>query len=109
MKGKIVPIHFPFTDMSALKLRPALVIHESNHDVVVAFISSRIPENRLESDLLVPADHPSFAGTGFKRASVIKFDKVATVSRDLIEGGIGEIDEKLARECNAVMSRVFTI
>ena len=44
MKGKIVLIHFPFTDMSALKLRPALVIHESDQDVVVAFISSRIPE-----------------------------------------------------------------
>jgi hypothetical protein len=40
---------------------------------------------------------------------VIRFDKVATVSRDLIEGGIGEIDEELARECNAVMSRVFTV
>jgi hypothetical protein len=40
---------------------------------------------------------------------VIRFDKVATVSQDLIEGGIGEIDEELARECNAVMSRVFTV
>jgi hypothetical protein len=40
---------------------------------------------------------------------VIKFDKVATVSRDLIEGGIGEINEELARECNAVLSRIFTI
>jgi len=31
------------------------------------------------------------------------------VSRDLIEGGIGVIDEEPARECNAVMSRVFTV
>ena len=109
MKGAIVLIHFPFTDMSALKLRPALIIHESDQDVVVAFISSRIPKHPADSDLLIPADHPSFAGTGLKRASVIKFDKVATVSRDLIEGGIGEINEELARECNAVLSRIFTI
>jgi mRNA interferase MazF len=109
MKGSVVLIHFPFTDMSALKLRPALVIHESASDVVVAFISSQIPEHPSDSDLFIPADHPSFPGTGLKRASVIKFDKLATVSRDLIEGGIGEIDEELARECNAVMSRVFTI
>jgi mRNA interferase MazF len=74
--------------MSALKLRPALVIHESDQDVVVVFISSRIPKHRSESDLLISSDHPSFAGTGLKRTSMIKFDKVATVSRDLIEGGI---------------------
>ncbi|MGD0534137.1 MAG: type II toxin-antitoxin system PemK/MazF family toxin [Methanoregula sp.] len=109
MKGSIILIHFPFTDMSGLKLRPALVIHESNQDVVVAFISSRIPKHRSDSDLLISSDHPSFAGTGLKRPSVIRFDKVATVSRDLIEGGIGEIDEGLARECNAVMSRVFSV
>ena len=41
MKAKIVLIHFPFTDLSALKLRPALVIHENNQDVVVAFISEK--------------------------------------------------------------------
>jgi mRNA interferase MazF len=109
MKGVIVLIHFPFTDLSGVKLRPALVIHESDQDVIVAFISSRIPKHRSDSDLLISSDHPSFAGTGLKRPSVIRFDKVATVSRDLIEGGIGEIDEELARECNAVMSRVFTV
>ena len=29
MKGSVVLVHFPFTDMSTAKLRPALVIHES--------------------------------------------------------------------------------
>ena len=107
MKAKIVLIHFPFTDLTALKLRPALVIHESDQDVIVAFISSRVPKVFVDSDLLVPADHNSFAGTGLKRTSVIKFDKVATVSKDLIEGEIGGIDNRLAAECNEIMSRVF--
>ena len=40
MKAKIVLIHFPFSDLTATKLRPALVIHESDQDVVVVFISS---------------------------------------------------------------------
>ena len=107
MKAKIVLIHFPFTDLSALKLRPALVIHESGEDVIVVFISSRLPKFLLDSDLLIPAEHPSFSVTGLKRTSVIKFDKVATVSKDLIEGEIGGIDDRLAAECNAIMSRVF--
>jgi mRNA interferase MazF len=41
MKAKIVLIHFPFTDLTDSKLRPALVLHESEHDVVVAFIGKR--------------------------------------------------------------------
>ena len=41
MKGKIVLIPFPFTDLTATKLRPALVLYEGEKDVVVAFISSR--------------------------------------------------------------------
>jgi len=43
MKAKIVLIHFPFTDLTNSKLRPALVLFESEHDVVVAFISSKVP------------------------------------------------------------------
>ena len=109
MKGKIVLVHFPFTDLTAAKLRPALVIQESAQDVVVAFISSRIPAQLAGSDLFVMVDHPSFPDTGLKVSSVIKFDKIATVSKDLVEGEIGEIPAALARECNSIMSRVFHI
>jgi len=44
MKGKIVLIPFPFTDLTAAKMRPALVLHEGRKDVIVAFISSRVPK-----------------------------------------------------------------
>ncbi len=67
MKGSIVPIHFPFTDMSGLKLRPALVIHENTHDVVVAFISSRVSAHPSDSDLIISSDHQSYSGTGLKK------------------------------------------
>jgi mRNA interferase MazF len=109
MKAKIVLIHFPFTDLTDSKLRPALVIHESGQDVVVAFISSKIPGHLLESDFLVSKDHPSFTSTGLKVSSVIKFDKIATISKDLIEGEIGEIPRALADECNIVLSRIFVL
>jgi mRNA interferase MazF len=107
MKGKIVLVHFPFTDLTAAKLRPALVIHESDQDVVVAFISSRVPAHLAGSDLPVPEDHPAFPATGLKVSSVIKFDKIATVSKDLVEGEIGELPATLAEDCNAIMRRVF--
>lgn len=107
MKGKIVLVHFPFTDLSATKLRPALVIHAGTDDVVVAFISSRVPPRSAESDLVITEENPAFLETGLKVASVVRFDKIATLSCDLIEGGIGEITPSLAEECNTVMHRFF--
>jgi mRNA interferase MazF len=109
MKGKIVLVHFPFTDLTSSKLRPALVLYESADDVIVAFISSKVASHILPSDLLLSADHPAFPSTGLKTPSVIKFDKVATVSKDLIEGEIGKIPKILSDECNTVMSRIFRV
>ena len=109
MKAKIVLIHFPFTDLTDSKLRPALVLHESEHDVVVAFISSKVPVHLQDSDFLVSMDHPSFLSTGLKVSSVIKSDKIATVSKDLIEGEIGEITRDLADECNLLLRRIFIL
>lgn len=43
MKGDIVFVRFPYTDMTIAKPRPALVLHEERDEVVLAYISSRVP------------------------------------------------------------------
>ncbi len=60
LKGKIVLIYFPFTDLRGRKLRPALVLHDSGRDVVVAFISSRVDKYDPETDVLITMSHPEF-------------------------------------------------
>ena len=49
MKGKIVLVPFPFTDLTAAKLRPALVIYGGEKDIIVAFISSKIAPELSET------------------------------------------------------------
>jgi len=107
VKGKIVLIPFPFTDLTAAKLRPALVLFEGEEDVVVAFISSRVPQSPILTDVLVNERHPEFKLTGLKGASVIRLDKVATILKDLILGEIGEIGDKLKEEINAKLSKAY--
>jgi len=109
VKGKIVLIPFPFTDLTSAKLRPALVLIEGEKDCVVAFISSRVPEELLSTDLLIREDHQEFAKTGLKRSSVVRLDKVATVSKSLMLGEIGEIGEALRGEINRKLREAYQL
>ncbi len=109
MRGKIVLVPFPFTDLTAAKLRPALVIYEGEKDAVVAFISSKIPSELSEVDILITRGHPGFRRTGLKAESVIRLDKIATVLKDLILGELGELDEELKKEVNQKLKRIMVI
>jgi mRNA interferase MazF len=107
LKGKIVLVPFPFTDLTATKLRPALVLYEGEKDVVAAFISSRT-EKPKSTDITIDEKHPEFKQTGLKLASVIKLDKIATISKSLILGEIGEVGAKLKKEINRKIAEVYT-
>jgi mRNA interferase MazF len=109
MKGKIVLIPFPFTDLTASKLRPALVIYEGERDIIVSFISSKIPQFPMETEVLLERNHPSFEATGLKTDSIIKLDKLATVLKTLLIGEIGKADENLKVEINKRLGNIFKI
>ena len=108
MKGKIVLIPFPFTDLAGSKRRPALVLIQSENDVVVAYISSNTSIHN-DACLLIGAGHPSFEKTGLKTSSVIRLDKVATVLTDLIVGELGEADVTLRRDINRSLAQIYKI
>jgi mRNA interferase MazF len=108
LKGKIVLIPFPFTDLTSTKLRPALVLYENEKDVVVAFISSRI-EKTGPTDIVIDKTHPEFKQTGLKVESVLKIDKIATLSKELIIGEIGEVGPKVKKEINDKILKTFKL
>ncbi|MCZ7355861.1 MAG: type II toxin-antitoxin system PemK/MazF family toxin [Candidatus Methanoperedens sp.] len=109
MKGKIVLVPFPFTDLTAAKLRPALVIYEGEKDVILAFISSKVPSELSEVDVLIAKKSPGFGKSGLKVESVIKLDKIATVLKDLIVGELGELEKELRQEVNQKLPKVLEI
>ncbi len=107
MKGKIVLVPFPFTDLTASKLRPALIIHEGKKDVIVAFISSKVHGTISEYEVVVRKNHPEFKSTGLKADSIIRLDKVATILKDLVIGELGEIGDILKQEINEKLEKIF--
>ena len=109
MKGKIVLLPFPFTDLTASKYRPALVLYEGRRDVVVAFISSRVPSTPSPTDVIVSREHPEFSLTGLKVSSVVKLDKIATILKDLILGELGEAGTELKKEINTKLIKLYRL
>jgi len=109
-KGTIVLVPFPFTDLSGVKVRPAVVLSDriKGDDVIVAFISSK-PSVRAPNDVALPRSHPAFANTGLKTDSVIKVTKIATLEKSILLGELGTIDRALQRAVDQKLQSVFGI
>ena len=99
-RGKIVLTPFPFTDLTAHKIRPAVVVSNSlrgGADVVLAFISTSFDATNLSltDELLLVTNAADFPLTGLKKNSVFKMDKPATVQKSILLGEIGEVSSTL--------------
>ncbi|MCP2730530.1 type II toxin-antitoxin system PemK/MazF family toxin [Limnofasciculus baicalensis] len=87
-KGKIFLAPFPYDDLSATKLRPVACLTNpvgARRQVIVAYITSRIPTNLLETDILLDTTHPDFAATGLRQPSTLRLHQLATVSTIVIQ------------------------
>jgi mRNA interferase MazF len=110
IKNSIVLVPFPFDDFSASKVRPALCltseIGKYNH-VIIAFISSIIPEELLESDLTIEKQSQNSLGTGLRVDSVIRLHKMVTIPKSLIKRKLGVINNSLAVEIKRKIGQLF--
>ena len=109
-KGTIVLTPFPFTDLSTVKKRPAVIVSSSEKtgdDVVVAFISSRITKPVKETDYVLETNHPDFGDTGLKKCSTFKIDKPVTIEKRIIVGEIGRVSNSILQELDKRLRLVF--
>ena len=104
IKGEIVLIPFPFTDLSGNKNRPALVLIASHDDVTVCFITSQL-KWPSEFDVLI---NPSLYN-GIKVDSLIRLNKFATIDKDLVLGKLGNVDSNLMFQINQNLRKILQL
>ena len=73
-KGDIVLITFPFTDLRGSKLRPTIILAETDLDLTVCFITTQIQWEEKTDMLLYPV-----ATNGLKGISLIRTSKIAAL------------------------------
>lgn len=92
-KWDVVLLAYPFTDLSAVKVRPAIVVspdpdNESLDDGLFLLITSNI--SRVSPhDIVVDSSHPEFPATGLLRPSALRVNKLFTLRKTLIKKRLG--------------------
>lgn len=103
-KGDLILIPFPFSDLTGTKNRPALVLISNEFDVTVSFITSQIKWSSNHDIVLFPS-----LINGLKVKSLIRLSKMATISKDLILGKLGELSQKELDEIDNGLINLFNL
>jgi mRNA interferase MazF len=111
-RGKVVLVAFPFDDFSTHKVRPAVCLTEpltSHRHVVLAFITSREPDEPLSTDLRFETTDPDFGATGLHVASTLRTHRLLTVSSAAIRREIGALSPALWARVAVAIHRLFNL
>ena len=104
--GDIVLVSFPFTDQSAAKQRPAVVIsseayHQARRDLIIMAVTSQMRPNQDMGDVPVK----DWQAAGLLKPSAIK-PVIATVEHSLIIKRLGRLKEDDQQKLRATIAKI---
>ncbi len=103
VKGDVVVVPFPFSDLTQAKRRPALVITTlEGDDVVLCQITSKIVQDVYS----LPLDESDFEAGSLKQPSNIRPNRIFTADSHVILYRVGNLKQGKVRE---VIDRVVEI
>ncbi len=95
VKGEILVLEFPFSNLKSSKRRPVLVLKvPKGDDIIVLQITGNSQEQQVEIEI----DDKDFKKGSLNRKSFIRIDKIATIDRSLIKYKVGRISEDKFKE-----------
>lgn len=103
-KGDIVITPFPFTDLVGNKIRPAIVLINSESLITICFISSQVKHQDENDIILIPNKT-----NRLKKESIIKINKIATIDKEIIIGIIGQLNHTEVNQLNQSLRTVLKL
>jgi len=108
--GDVVLIPFPFTDLSTVKQRPAIILSSAvfnlhHQDAILAAITSHVPE-ALTSDEYLLSDEEQRAA-GLPKSSIIKVGKLVTLDQRLIRKHLGRMPKAGQEQLIHIVMDIF--
>jgi mRNA-degrading endonuclease toxin of MazEF toxin-antitoxin module len=93
-RDEIYLASFPFGDTAGMKLRPVLTLTGPIGpipEVLVAYISSVVPQSLLPTDVVLDPTTAEHASTNLKAKSVLRLHKLATIHGRAIVRRLGRL------------------
>jgi len=108
--GDVCLANYPFTDFSAAKVRPVLIVSADRFnigtDLVVLPISSAPAANDPYS-IFLPTTSPDFRRSGLRYSSAIKWTKPLTISKSVLPRRLGSLSTSFLQQVQAAVKDLF--
>jgi mRNA interferase MazF len=92
--GDVVLVPFPFADLTGQKVRPAIIVSADpqGSELILAFVTSVLTNRSARgAEVELLRSDPEFHATGFKTDSLLRLDKLVTLSKSVISRRLGTI------------------
>lgn len=103
VKGDVVVVPFPFSDLTEAKRRPALVVADlTGEDLILCQITSQATRDQYA----LPLEPQDFRMGGLRHSSAIRPNRLFTADQSLVlykAGGLGQ------QKMDAVVDRIIEI
>ncbi len=111
-RGDIVLVPFPFTDLTATTVRPAVVVssdsfNRSSEDAIFLFITTRT--HRSLYDFRVNKRDPDFRTTGLKYASTFRASKLMCLEQKIAQRRLGRASQAILKKTSAALKLLLDI
>jgi len=108
VRGNLVLLPYPFSNLSGVKVRPALIVsgnkfNSKSKDIVMVPLTSVIRDGNFS---VVIKDENLSSGK-LIRKSEIRCDKIFCASRGLVKKVIGKLEEKIFNEVIREIGKIF--
>lgn len=104
VKGDVVVIPFPFTDLSDYKKRPALVAAELESDDLIL---CQITSQKIKDKYAIPLEDEDFKTGGLKKKSNVRPNRIFTADKAIILYRAGRLKEVKMREITEKIMHIF--
>jgi mRNA interferase MazF len=95
VKGDVVVLEFPFSNLLQVKRRPSLIIKvPKGEDLIVCQITRKSYEKSVE----IPIRKEDFLKGSLKVESYMRIDKIFSIEKSLIKYKIGELKKEKFNE-----------
>jgi mRNA interferase MazF len=104
--GDIVLIPFPFSELTQVKIRPAVVVSETKDkykDLILAAVSSQVPASLSSAEIIIKPDSLN----GLRVSSVIKVDRIFTLKSEKVIAHIGRLSLNHSNEFSKVFKSLI--